>query len=318
MSTESPETAPAGGPAAARGGGRKLAAALLPYYYVGPAMIIMAAITFYPLFYQVYLSFFNLKATNLMTGAKPVGLENYRDILSSFDSDFYVVTLRTIAWTLINVFFHVTLGVFLAIQLNKKGLRFARIYRTILILPWAVPAGVSALMWRTTLFDYNFGAFNQILNTMGMPSVSWLQDATNAFIALVAFNVWAGVPFMMMVASGALQTIPEELYEAAVIDGATPLQQHFKITLPLIRPAMIPSVVLGVIWTFNNFLAVYLITGGGPNQKTDILLTYIYRIAFLGNGFLYSMASAIAVIVFFILVGFVLLNVRITGAMKET
>ena len=95
----------------------------------------------------------------------------------------------------------------------------------------------------------------------------------------------------MMVASGALQTIPEELYEAAVIDGATPMQLHWKITLPLIRPAMIPSTVLGIIWTFNNFLAVYLITGGGPNHKTEILLTYIYRIAFLGNGFLYSTAS---------------------------
>jgi arabinogalactan oligomer/maltooligosaccharide transport system permease protein len=318
MSTESTEAAPPGGSAGRGGGRQKIAAMLLPYYYVGPALIIMAAITFYPLFYQIYLSFMNLKAANLMVGARPVGLENYKDILSSFDSDFYVVTLRTFAWTFINVFFHITLGVFLAIQLNKKGLRFARVYRTMLILPCAVPAGVSALMWRTTLFDYNFGAFNQILNAAGLTSVSWLQDSTNAFIAVIVFNVWAGVPFMMMVASGALQTIPEELYEAAVIDGATPLQQHWQITLPLIRPAMIPSVVLGLIWTFNNFLAVYLITGGGPNGKTDILLTYIYRIAFLGNGFLYSVASAIAVIVFFILVGFVLLNIRLTGAMKET
>lgn len=296
---------------------RRAAALLLPYCYVGPALLIMAVITFYPLFYQIYLSFFDLKAANLLSGEKFVGISNYRDILGSMDSEFYVVTLRTFLWTAVNVFFHVSLGVFLAIQLNKKGLRFARFYRTLLILPWAVPAGVSALMWRTTLFDYNFGALNQILNALGQSSVSWLQDSTNAFIAIIVFNVWAGVPFMMMVASGALQTIPEELYEAAVIDGATPMQLHWKITLPLIRPAMIPSTVLGIIWTFNNFLAVYLITGGGPNHKTEILLTYIYRIAFLGNGFLYSMASAIAFIVFFILIGFVLLNIKVTGAMKE-
>lgn len=313
MSTES-----TGARAGAGGASRRAAATLMPYYYVGPALIIMAVITFYPLFYQIYLSFYNLKAANLLSGAKPVGFQNYRDILGALDSEFYVVTLRTVLWTVLNVFFHITVGVFLAIQLNKKGLRFARVYRTMLILPWAVPAGVSALMWRTTLFDYNFGAFNQMLNTLGITSVSWLQDPTNAFIAIVVFNVWAGVPFMMMVASGALQTIPEELYEAAVLDGATPLQLHWKITLPLIRPAMIPSVVLGLIWTFNNFLAVYLITAGGPNQKTDILLTYIYRIAFLGNGFLYSVASAIAVIVFFILVGFVMLNIKLTGAMKES
>jgi arabinogalactan oligomer/maltooligosaccharide transport system permease protein len=123
---------------------------------------------------------------------------------------------------------------------------------------------------------------------------------------------------MMMVASGALQTIPEELYEAAVMDGATSFQQHWKITIPLIRPAMIPATVLGIIWTFNNFLVVYLITGGEPNHKTEILLTYIYYVAFQGNGFLYSLASAIAVIVFFILIGFVLVNIKITGAMKET
>jgi arabinogalactan oligomer/maltooligosaccharide transport system permease protein len=316
MSAASTENAP--GAAHRSGRRRKDAFKLLPYYYVGPALILMAVITFYPLFYQIYLSFFNLKAANLLAGAKPVGLENYRDILGSLDSDFYVVTLRTVLWTVINVFFHITLGVFLAIQLNKKGLQFARIYRTVLILPWAVPAGVSALMWRTTLFDYNFGVLNQMLNALGAESVSWLQDSTNAFIAIVVFNVWAGVPFMMMVASGALQTIPEELYEAAVIDGATPFQQHWKITIPLIRPAMIPATVLGIIWTFNNFIAVYLITGGGPNHKTDILLTYIYRIAFLGNGFLYSTASAIAVIVFFILIGFVLFNIKLTGAMKET
>lgn len=318
MSNESPKGRPAAEAPRDEGGRRRLTAALLPYYYVGPALIIMAVITFYPLFYQIYLSFLNLKASNLLSGPKFVGVSNYQDILGSMDSEFYVVTLRTLLWTVINVFFHLSLGIFLAIQLNKKGLRFARFYRTLLILPWAVPVGVSALMWRTTLYDYNFGAFNQILNSFGFPSVSWLQDSTNAFIAIVAFNVWAGVPFMMMVASGALKTIPEELYEAAVIDGATPLQQHWKITLPLIRPAMIPSTVLGFIWTFNNFLAVYLITAGGPNHKTDILLTYIYRIAFQGNGFLYSMASAVAFIVFIILVGFVVLNVKLTGAMKET
>lgn len=312
MSTEPTDAAP-GAPRPRRSTSR-----LLPYYYVGPALLIMAVITFYPLFYQVYLSFLNLKATNLLAGPKMVGLANYRDILGALDSEFYVVTLRTCLWTVINVFFHVTLGVFLAIQLNKKGLRFARVYRTILILPWAVPVGVSALMWRTTLFDYNLGAFNQILNLLGSESISWLQDSTNAFLAIILFNVWAGVPFMMMVAAGALQTIPEELYEAAVIDGATPLQMHWKITLPLIRPAMIPSVVLGVIWTFNNFLAVYLVTGGGPNHKTDILLTHIYRVAFSDGGFLYSAASAIAVIVFVILLGFVLLNIKLTGAMKET
>lgn len=290
---------------------------LLPFVYIGPALAVMAVITFYPIFYQVYLSFFDLKASNLIVGAPFIGLENYRQILGSLDSEFYAVTLRTVLWTVINVFFHVTVGVFLAIQLNKKGLRFSKAYRTFLILPWAVPVIVTALMWRTILYDYNLGAVNQILQAVGLPAVSWLQDPTNAFVAVVLFNVWAGIPFMMMVASGALQAVPEELYEAAVVDGANGWQRHMSVTIPLIRPAMIPSTVLGIIWTFNNFLAIYLITSGGPNGNTDILLTYLYRIAFLGGGFLYSAASAIGVVVFFVLIGFVLLNVRLTGAMRE-
>lgn len=304
--------APQARPAARRG-----AFGLLPYIYVGPALLVMAVITFYPLFYQVYLSFMNLRAINLIAGPQWVGLANYQQILGTLTSEFYIVTGRTILWTVINVVFHITIGIFLAIQLNKKGLRGARIYRTILILPWAVPVIVTGLMWRTTLYDYNFGAFNQILRTMGAQPVSWLSDPTNAFISVVLFNVWAGIPFMMMVASGALQAVPDELYEVAVVDGANGLQRHLYVTLPLIRPAMIPATILGIIWTFNNFLAIFLITGGGPAGRTDILLTYIYRVAFLGNQFLYSAASAVAVIVFFILIGFVLLNVRITNALKE-
>lgn len=305
-------------PAAPKGGsGGRIGNRLLPYLYVLPALVVMAFITFYPILYQVWMSFFNLSASNLLTGSQWVGLENYRQILGSLDSEFYAVTVRTFLWTIINVFFHVTVGVFLAIQLNKPGLRFARFYRTILILPWAVPVIVTALMFRTTLYDYNLGAINQILRGLGLPAVSWLQDPTNAFIAVVIFNVWAGIPFMMMVASGALQSVPNELYEAAVVDGANGWQRHRNVTLPLIRPAMIPATVLGIIWTFNNFLAIYLITAGGPNGKTDILLTYLYRIAFLGGGFLYSAASAVAVVVFFVLVGFVLLNAKLTGAMKE-
>jgi arabinogalactan oligomer/maltooligosaccharide transport system permease protein len=288
-----------------------------PYYYVAPALLVMAIITFFPIIYMVYLSFRNLTALNLISGSEFVGLRNYANVLGSLDSTFYTVTLRTFVWTIINVFFHITLGVFLAIQLNKRGLRLAPIYRTLLILPWAVPTVVSALMWRTTLYDYNFGAFNQFLSAAGLPAVSWLQNATNAFIAVLLFNVWAGIPFNMLVASGALKSIPDELYEAAVVDGATPLQQHRSITLPLIRPTMIPATILGIIWTFNNLLAVYLITQGGPSGKTDILLTYLYRTAFLDNNFLYSVASAITVIVFFILLAFVLLNVKISGAMKE-
>jgi arabinogalactan oligomer / maltooligosaccharide transport system permease protein len=246
-----------------------------------------------------------------------VGINNFVKALGGVDAEFMRVLIRTLIWTVINVFFHVSIGLLLALLLNRKGLRFKKFYRTVLILPWAVPQLITALVWRY-LYHSEFGFINKVLvalqSLVGIAEpvrIHWLGHPMAAFAAVIIVNVWLGVPFMMMIATGALQSIPQDMYEAADIDGATGRQKLWKITLPLLKPAMIPSVVVGTIWTFTNFNVVYLITRGGPTRSTEIISTYTFSAIRSG---LYSMASTFSIITFFILLALTLLNFKVSKA----
>jgi arabinogalactan oligomer/maltooligosaccharide transport system permease protein len=189
--------------------------------------------------------------------------------------------------------------------------------RTLLVLPWAMPAYISALTWRG-MFNYEYGAINLILKQwFHLPAVPWLSDPTWAFVAPILTNIWLGFPFMMVVALGGLTSIPPDLYEAAELDGASAWQQFTNVTLPSLMPVLIPAVMLGTIWTFNNTLIVWLISNGGqPADSTHILVTYIYKVAFTYSR--YSYAAAFSVVVFLLLLGFVLQIMRHTDAKERT
>ncbi|OPJ55034.1 carbohydrate ABC transporter permease [Alkalithermobacter paradoxus] len=244
---------------------------------------------------------------------KFVGLRNYKRSLQSLNSEFVKVLYRTVIWTIINVFFHVTIGIFLALLLNREDLKLKGLYRTILILPWAVPQFITALIWKI-LYHSQFGFINKLLNVVGIPSIPWLVNERWAFVAVIITNIWLGFPFMILVATGALQSISKSLYEAADIDGATTLQKLRLITLPLIKPTMIPATILGTIWTFTNFNVVYLITGGGPNKSTELIATYQYNALVGGN---YSLAATYSVITFIILAIFTTINTKVSKAFDE-
>jgi arabinogalactan oligomer/maltooligosaccharide transport system permease protein len=173
------------------------------------------------------------------------------------------------------------------------------VYRVLLILPWAVPSYVTALAWKG-MFHRQFGAMNAILGFLGAEPVSWFSKFSTAFAANVATNVWLGFPFMMVVTMGALTSIPKEVLEAAEVDGATRWQRFRLVTFPLLRPALLPSVILGAMWTFNMFNVVFLVSGGEPEGKTDILVSEAYRWAFTRDA-QYGYAAAYAVLIFFIL-----------------
>ena len=144
------------------------------------------------------------------------------------------------------------------------------------------------------------GAINLILSKFGVDAITWLSDPTLAFIACIITNVWLGIPFMMMIALGGLQSIPHELYEAARIDGAGRREQFKRITIPMLKPVMIPAITLGIVWTFNNLNVMWLISNGGePADSTHILVTYVYRAAF--NLYRYGYAAAFSMIIFIIL-----------------
>ena len=189
----------------------------------------------------------------------------------------------TCLWTLTNVVLHLAIGLGLALLLQDPALRFRKLYRVLLILPWAVPNYITALIWKA-MFNAEFGLINRLF---GLGHFSWFEHPVSAFCANLATNVWLGFPFMMVTSLGALQAIPKELYEAADMDGAGRWRKFTEVTLPLLKPALVPAVILGAIWTFNlSFNVIYLVSGGGPDGKTDLLVTEAFRWAFeRGPGF---------------------------------
>jgi arabinogalactan oligomer/maltooligosaccharide transport system permease protein len=200
----------------------------------------------------------------------------------------------------------------LAILLNRK-LVLKNLYKILLVIPWAIPQVISCLTWRGE-FHYEYGFVNIILKAAGLGAVQWKSDPTGNWVAMNIVNIWLGVPFMMVIALGALQSISKEYYEAAMIDGATGWRRLRSVTLPLARPILTPAVILGVIWTFNNFNVPFFINEQ-ELETSDILVTALFRAAFEYN--LYGFAAAFAIIIFLILFAFSAFYIRATGALKS-
>ena len=312
----------------------------LAYAYLIPAFLVMAVITFYPLIYQVIVSFTNFETKHLLKGlASPdlkfLGLDNYIKILTGGlpvqNFAFFRVLTYNMWWAITNVVVHVPAGVLIAVLLNVQGLWFKKIYRALYILPVVVPPLVVATVWRN-IFDEQYGAMNKFLTTVvqffgaGDPvRIRWLAEFTPpipfllpgvplplAYYAMMIANFWLGWPFMTLVATGALQSIPKDLYEAASMDGASPVQQFWNVTVPMLRPAMVPAAIYGFTLSFNLFNFVYFMTQGGPARSTEILVTFAYDL--VRNLRLFGAAAAFAVIVFFVSIVIFLITNRLTRA----
>ena len=283
----------------------------LAYLFVLPSFLVIAATIVYPFCYNIVLSLSNMSLRHFQDW-QMIGLQNYAQVFS--ENIFWTVLLKTIVWTVVNVGFHVVLGVFLAIVINGP-VRGKALYRVLLIIPWAVPSYITALTWRG-MFDASYGAVNLIGNQLfNMPMVNWLGDPLAAFVACVTTNVWLGFPFMMVIALGGLQAIPQELYEAARVDGAGRWTQFRKITLPLLKPVMLPAVTLGTVWTFNQLNVMWLVSNGGePSDKTHILVSYVYKAVF--NLYQYGYGAALSMVIFFILLAFSITFLKRTSATK--
>jgi len=205
----------------------------------------------------------------------------------------------------------VTLGLILALILNLKDFKFRAFYRVLLILPWATPTYITALVWQG-MFHRQFGVINQIIQIFGGPPVPWFDRPLTSFLAVLTTNGWLSFPFMMVISLGALQSIPSDLYEAARVDGATRLQQFRAITLPSLRPALVPAIILSVIWTFNQFNVIYLVSAGQPAGATELLITQAYKLAF--EQYRYGYAAAYSVVIFLILLAYGTWQNKVTGA----
>lgn len=256
---------------------------------IAPVVLVLTVLVLVPLGRGLYLSLTDADESNIGRTIGPnhipstyefVGLDNYWQILSGGDGAFYRVLLWTVVWTVVCVGLHYSIGLGLALLLNQKR-RFRTLYRVLLILPWAVPAFVSAFAWRLLLND-QAGIANQVLERLGLPAVPWLSDPFWQKVSVIMVNTWLGVPFMMVALLGGLQSVPGNLYEAARIDGATRFQQFRYVTLPSLRPVSSTVVLLGTIWTFNQFPVIFLLVGQDAGADSQILGTYAYRLAFSG------------------------------------
>jgi ABC-type sugar transport system permease subunit len=303
------------------GVGARMAAALrrhrYAYTYIAPAAIGMLLLVFIPFGYGLALGFFD----HAHGSYTYVGLRNFVEILSgggrpiTHPMNFYFTLGVTVLWTAVNVLLHVSIGLALALVLKDPLLRLKGVYRVLLVLPWAVPNYITALIWKG-MFHFEYGAVNHVLSLLGVEKVSWFSTFSTAFTADVVTNTWLGFPFMMVVALGALQSIPRDVYEAAAVDGASRWQTFWRITMPLLRPALFPAIILGSIWTFNMFNIIYLVSGGEPAGATDILITEAYRWAF-ERADRYGLASAYATIIFLILLGYTLITNRLSKATED-
>ncbi|MFZ5432903.1 MAG: carbohydrate ABC transporter permease [Calditrichota bacterium] len=275
------------------------------WFLIAPAAIVIAVVVVHPFIYNLILSFSNMSLLHIRDW-QLIGIRQYQKVFT--EPLFYNILWKTLLWTVINVTFHVTIGVALALILYEK-VPGRRLFRTLLILPWAIPPVVTALTWRG-MFHYEYGAVNLIMTKVFLQTpIQWLNDPVGTFAACIVTNVWLGFPFMMVVALGGLQSIPHELYEAAIMDGAGPWQRFKTVTLPMLIPVLTPATILGFVWTFNKVDIVWLVSNGGePADQTHILVSYVYRAAF--NLYRYGYAAAFSVIIFLILVAFSLVFMR--------
>ncbi|MBK8166872.1 MAG: sugar ABC transporter permease [bacterium] len=285
----------------------------LALWFLLPSLLVLAGVVAYPFLFNLWISLTNWNMFHFQDPSFQ-GLDHFAKILGMIvepfarppsqwgaalaQNEFYRIFGKTFAWTAVNLVFHFTLGLGAALLLNRK-LPARGLYRALLILPWAMPQYISALTWRG-MFNVEYGVINQLLAKVGVQPVPWFSSEFWAFMAPTITNIWLGFPFIMVIALGGLQSIPQELYEAARIDGAGPVRRFFRITLPMLKPVLLPALVLGTIWTFNNLNVIWLVTDQGlPADKTHILVTYVYKAAFFY--YRYGYAAAFSVFIFLVL-----------------
>lgn len=285
----------------------------VPLMLVAPAAVGLLILVLYPLIWELNVSFTNWSLRTFQNPAY-IGIDNYVEVFTQpvlQQQTFWQLLGQTVLWTFVNVSFHVAGGMALALLLHRR-LPGKGVYRALIVLPWAIPQVIALLVWRTE-YNFEFGAVNQLLGLVGLPPQPWLTDSFWNFTAMVITNVWLGIPFMMVIILGGLQSISSDFYEAAEMDGASSRQSFRHITLPLLRPVLTPAVILGTVWTFNNINVPFFINQN-ELESSDILVTALFRAAFQYNR--YGDAAAFAFVIFILLLVFTVIYVIRTGSLK--
>lgn len=274
------------------------------------------------------LGFFEYKGAYLAPGYYTnVGLKNFSSLINNeqIKGPFLKVLIWTFIWALLSVILSFSLGLLIALILNQKKMKFKLLYRLLFVIPYSIPFFISVLVFRG-LLNKDFGIINELLSYIQVSPIPWLEDPIWAKVSVLLVNLWLGFPYMLLIITGILQSIPESIYEAAAIDGASPIQKLRHLTLPLVMNSIGPLLVGTFAFNLNNFVGIYLLTGGLPPMQgtstpvgeTDILISYTYRLAFEGGaGQNFGLASSIAIFIFIIIAILTLINFRLTGVIGK-
>lgn len=282
----------------------------LPWSYSLPALFLVGVIVVFPILYTGYISLTNMNIYH-WDDYHLIGLSNFGRALLKVDSGFLSALATTIIWTVLNMVIQVVVAFFIALGLNAKGLKLARIYKTLLMFPWAMPAYVSILLWRVGMFNTEFGYLNKLLTSLGFNKMNFLSENVPAFISCMVLNLWMALPFMIMMMDGALQSVDRSYYESAKLDGAGFWKQNWYITVPAIRPILLPSVIMTTFTTFKQFDIIYLLTmqkGALSGATLQTIITYAHQNAFVSNN--YGLSSAVSIVIFCFIILFSLLTNR--------
>lgn len=276
--------------------------ALRPYGFLLPTILVLGLLMAVPIFMNIGYTFFD----NVIMNKNPVfvGLNNYYEVLT--DSTFKIALKNTLIYAITSVAGHLLLGLIFALMLNSKYLHrhIKSLFRVIYILPWVFTMAVTAVLWRLILNPN--GVANYVLMNLGIlhEKVEWLSNPQYALIVTICVNIWAGYPFHMVSILAALQGVSQDLYEASTVDGANSFKQLYCITLPQIKPVIISLMMLDFIWNVQQFVLVWMLTGGGPIHATEVLSTHTYKLAFSQYEFSLAATSSIIMLCISMVVGF--------------
>jgi multiple sugar transport system permease protein len=269
-----------------------------PYFYILPAGLFLAAIMGFPIIFSVIISFekFNL-GTLVSKNAPFIGFQNYIDVFTN--PAFKVALTHSLIFTVFSILFQFTIGLGLAL-LFSKAFPLHNIMRGLLLSGWQIPSVVTGTLF-LWLFNMDYGLVNFILSSVHVITepIGWVTTADNALIAVIIANIWLGIPFNTILLSAGITSLPEDVYEAATVDGANGWQKVVHITIPLLRPTIFAVLMLGFIYTLRVFDVIWVMTKGGPGSATEVLPTLAYRLSFIHFNF--GQSAAVAVITLIIL-----------------
>ncbi|MBI1280953.1 MAG: ABC transporter permease subunit [Anaerolineaceae bacterium] len=282
------------------------------YLLIAPSLILVLIIVIYPIFSGILLSFQEMRLNRPKLSGF-IGLEHYAELLK--DPVFVKASLNTLWWVVGGILSQFSLGMITALALNRK-LRGMQLARTLVLIPWFLPSVVAGNMW-VLLLDSRLGVLNDIMVKLGIIQSykAWFADPNTAFPAALLVALWQGFPFFALLLLAGLQGIPEDLYEAAAVDGATRWRQFLHITLPLLRPIIVAVVVLRVIGMVNSPDLIVILTNGGPGHATELLSSYAFQTAY--QSFDFGYAGALSVVMLLILMTFSIIYIRVSGISKE-